>query len=367
MRILYLALIEVEVFNAQRVHTIEVCANLTKLGNDVLLLLPAPRSKKPSLPFKAVYVPFFGWGWMRELMFNFLLCLYFMYYVFKFKPDVVYERMLENPFCLAAARLTGKKHFLEVNGPPHKEGAPLKNLFIRAEIKNTWGIIAPSPKLAGRIRSVSRRGKPAVQFIPNGVNPEIFFPQDSAEAKKRLELSPDFFYIGYTGSLYSAYDFDFVFRSMDRLKNEMPDVRLIILAPEMRVDCPENVLFVKNVSYTQVPLYINAFDACLLPLSKTGINTQDFFARVKLFEYIACGKSVLVPRLSGEETPEDFKRFIISYNCEDADDFLSKVKGMAGSDRSSLKIAKEDALSFARLYSWEQTARKIADFIRDSP
>ncbi len=58
MKIIYLALVELEVYNAPRTHTIEVCENLTKLGHDVLLLVPRPWKKRQKFCFKVSHVPF---------------------------------------------------------------------------------------------------------------------------------------------------------------------------------------------------------------------------------------------------------------------------------------------------------------------
>lgn len=362
MKIIYLALIELEVYNAPRTHTLEVCENFSKLGHDVLLLIPKPRNEKQVFPFRVVYVPYFGWGFFRELFYNIILSFYLMYFILKFKPDVVYERMLKNPFCSFIAKLFGISVFHEVNGHPFQKGAFLRNMFTALELRKTSGIIAPSQKLKQLILNATKLKEAQVCFIPNGVNPAIFCPKEKQKARQELGLSETHFYLGYTGTMYTAYDFDFVFKCMKKLENEFKDIRLLIIGQHLKEDCPENVVFKENVRYDEISSYINAFDVCLLPLSKYGMETQNITARVKLFEYIACGKAVLAPKPGEEEIPDLFKHFIVFYNYGDENDFIEKIKELYF-NRNLMENKKENIIAFTEEYSWRKTAEKIVHFI----
>lgn len=363
MKIIYLALIEMEIYNAPRTHTIEVCENLIKLGHDVLLLVPRPWKKRQKFCFKVSHVPFLGWGSLLELLYNIILCFYLIYYIFKFKPDVVYERMLHNPLGLIITKIFKLKHFLEINGPPFKQGKWLKNSFAKIEIKKTDGIIVPSPKLKNLILREIELSRDKINFIPNGVDPHIFYPSDKLKAREDIGLSRDNFYLGYTGGIYFAYDFDFVFKVIDGIKKDIEDIKLLIVSHNIKDNYPENVVFIKNVTHDKIPRYINSFDITILPLNKEGIETQDFIASIKFFEYIACGKVVLVPNLNNEDIPELFRDFLVFYRYGDEEDFINKVKNLYY-NREKLIKTKEQVQSFIKEYSWEETTKKVIEFIK---
>ncbi len=363
MKIICLALIELEVYNAPRAHTLEVCENFSKLGHDVLLLIPMPRNEKQVFSFRVVYVPYFGWGFFRELLYNSILSFYFMYFILKFKPDVVYERMLENPFCSFIAKLFGISAFHEVNGPPFQKGAILQNIFTALELRKTSGIIAPSQKLKQLILSATKLKEEKVCCIPNGVNPAVFFPQEKQKARQKLGLLENGYYIGYTGAIHPSYDFDFIFKTMKKLERELKNAKLVIIAPHAGGHRPENIIFKENIRTEEIPPYINAFDVCLLPLSKYGMETQNITARVKLFEYIACGKTVLAPKHDEEEIPDEFKPFIVFYKYGDENDFIEKIKELY-SKRNLMEDKKENINAFIEEYSWRKTTGKIVHFLR---
>lgn len=361
MKIIYLALVEIEVYNAPRTHTIEVCENLTNLGHDVLLIIPRPWKEKQTFSFPVIYIPFWGWGVFREWLYNIVLSFHLIYYILTFRPDVAYERMMSNPLCLFITKIFRIKHVLEVNGPPFKQGKPFQNTLIKLEIKNTTGIVVPSQNLKKLLLKETTCSESMITFIPNGVNPKIFFPQDKRKARQMLGLEENYFYIGYTGGIYFAYDFDFVFTSMEKIKKEIQDMQLLIIGPHTKEKYPENVVFIKNIEYDKVPLYLHALDMCILPLSEQGIKTQNFISRVKIFEYIACGKIVLVPKLHDEEIPEIFKKFLIFYKYGDEEDFLKIIKEIY--NKKSLNIRSEDVEVFAKEYSWEVTAKKTEELL----
>lgn len=361
MRIIYLALIELEVYNAPRTHTVEVCENFTKLGHKVLLLAPKPWKKKQKFSFEVVYVPFFGWGHYRELLFNIILSFYLLFYILKFKPDVVYERMLHNPLCLMIAKVFKKKHLLEVNGPPYEKEKILKNFLTAIEIKKAKGIIVPSPKLKEIIFKQNKIRKEKIKIILNGINTKIFCPQAKFSCRKKINLEENIFYLGYTGMIYWAYDFNFIFKALNKINTEIQNIKFIIVGPNKKEKLSENIIFMNSVDYKKVPLYINAFDLCLWPRSKKALQEGEILS-TKLFEYIACGKKVLVPTLNNEGIPELFENFLVFYKYGDEEDFIKKIKELYN-NRKLLEVKKEEIITFIKEYSWEETSKKIIKII----
>lgn len=362
MNIIYIALVELEVFNAPRTHTLEVCEHLEKLGNKVLLLIPKLRQEKFKFSFDVVYVPFLGWGLFREFIYNIFLSIYLIFHIFKFKPDIIYEREIFNPLSQIISSIFKIKYFIEINGPSFSKNSLFKNYSIRLKIRKCSGIVVPSKNLRNSLIKTQNLAEDKIKFIANGFNPDIFYPMDKFECRRKICLKEDRFYIGYTGGIYHAYDFDILVDYIDEFRK---DIDLIVVTKNIScIKSRENIRIYNNVPYKEVPIYINSFDICILPLSKSGIKTMEFLARIKLYEYIACNKLVLVPYIEKAEVPDDLKNFIVSYKYGDKKDFCNKLHELY-LHREFLQKNKGQLKKVLNKYTWEETTKKIIKFISE--
>lgn len=168
------------------------------------------------------------------------------------------------------------------------------------------------------------------KVIPNGVDTELF--RDRGDSK-RDELKLDGFILGYVGVLREWVDFEPVFMA---LKDLNKDIKMIVVGEEgyfeqnielaKRCGVEERVLFTGMVPYTQVPEYISAMDACLIPFRKSAISENAL--PLKLFEYMACGRPILSSELPGikrivgdnilyADNPTDYKKQILKLFSHD--------------------------------------------------
>src|SRR3990167_5405552 len=96
MKILYLALVEMDVHGGPRTHLLEICQNLANLGNDILILLPAQKVKPRVAGCRVVTIPFFGFSIVSLVIYYLTISLYLIYYLLRFRPDSIYEREMNN-------------------------------------------------------------------------------------------------------------------------------------------------------------------------------------------------------------------------------------------------------------------------------
>lgn len=149
-----------------------------------------------------------------------------------------------------------------------------------------------------------------VLFLPNGVNVDLFRPQESSKKlKKDFCLSGDLL-LGYVGVFREWLDWEPVYQAMERF----PKIKLMIVGAEGRVEelkaefaqrgLRERVIFTGMVQYSEVPAYISLFDLALIPFDQKAVSKNAL--PLKLFEYLSCKcpvastKLPAVQRIAGE-------------------------------------------------------------------
>lgn len=145
-----------------------------------------------------------------------------------------------------------------------------------------------------------------VEYIPNGVDTELFRYYLSEELRGELGIKQDFV-LGYVGALREWIDFEPVFAAVKKLEQNYANIKILIVGEEgglgktqklaMKYGILDKVIFTRTVSYTQVPQYISAMDVCLNPRSIDPIAEKMF--PLKLCEYMSCEKPVIGTKLAG--------------------------------------------------------------------
>jgi glycosyltransferase involved in cell wall biosynthesis len=135
--------------------------------------------------------------------------------------------------------------------------------------------------------------------VENGVDPDLFHPLDSREAKRGLGLD-ERFVVSYIGTIGFAHGLEVVLRVATGLKTAVPDLLFLIVgegAERKRLETKarqhglDNVRFVGQRPRLEMPLYIAASDACLVLL-----RNSELFRTVlpsKMLEFMACARPVI--------------------------------------------------------------------------
>jgi len=200
------------------------------------------------------------------------------------------------------------------------------------------------------------------ELIPNGVDTDLFRKMDST-IRKELGLEKSFV-LGYVGVLREWIDFTPVLEAM----KELPDTKLLIVGEEGRLNATKNlvhqmglderVVFTGTVPYMKVPEYIAAMDVCLLPFKKNAIS--DNAVPLKLFEYLACEKPVISPKLKSIQIL--FKNEL--FYADNSMEFEENLKKLINNENN---VSKEifQGNFIENNYNWKRICNKIEIVIND--
>lgn len=162
--------------------------------------------------------------------------------------------------------------------------------------------------------------------------------------------------IGFLGHIERRMDFDL----LEKVILAQPDKNFVFAGP-VSVDCVpdwffklENIYLVGEISYSEIPRILKAFDLCIIPFKKDDVSDSIF--PLKLFEYLGAGKNVLATDFNPDlkSFSEDSTVF-----CSDAISFSESI------DRLLLlsEDTREYNLSIAKKNTWEVRIQQLQDII----
>jgi len=234
------------------------------------------------------------------------------------------------------------------------------------------GISCVTPHLKAHIEAC---GAPPsrVEVLPSGVDVGLFSPGQRDEALlARWGICGSDPVILFMGTLYSFSGLDVVIAGFEQILKAHAGARLLIvgdgedqerlrfLASEHGID--KHVIFTGRQPYALLPDIIRSSDLCINPFEVNPITRN--ILPTKLFQYLACGKPVLMTELPGTlpflKGPQDGVVY-----CS-LDNFADMLRDLLG-DRSRLKKLGIASLQVAhRDYDWQTIARRFAGWIQSA-
>jgi glycosyltransferase involved in cell wall biosynthesis len=136
-----------------------------------------------------------------------------------------------------------------------------------------------------------------LRLIPNGVDPNFFRPgEKDPDLLERWGLSGRRIIL-YSGKVNQAYDLQNVIRAMQEVVRKHHDASLVVVGEgtslhdltelSANLGIVKHVVFIGYRPYAEIPRLILGADICVYPLRSV--------AALSIFEYMACGKPVIVP------------------------------------------------------------------------
>lgn len=195
---------------------------------------------------------------------------------------------------------------------------------------------------------------PNTYFIPNGVDFDLF---NRALAPNR-PLPPDIAavprpIIGYAGWLGYQIDAELLRRVADAYS----DCSVVLVGPDelpnaadrKRLQTRPNVFFLGRKERHELPDYLQAFDAALIPYSLNGHVLSIY--PLKLHEYLAAGRAIVAVAMPELQPYSHVVRI-----AETHDEFINQI-GQALHDHAPQAI--EARVAVARENTWDQRAAEI--------
>jgi glycosyltransferase involved in cell wall biosynthesis len=367
--------------DGQAVHIEELIAALRRLGHEVVVVAPPAMdgaefgddaglvaTLKRMLPHALYELLEVGYSAVayRRLRRAYL----------EHRPDVLYERY--NLFLLAGVwlkRRYGIKLLLEVNAPLAEErrkhdGLALSGFARRCEAA-TWRAADHVLAVTGELkRMIEAAGVPAerVAVIPNGVDRVRFAPPyDLKTAKARLGLDGRTV-LGFTGFVRAWHGLDRVIDLIAAAGPASPlhllmvgegPVREELMAQAQRLGVADKVTMTGVVPREKVAEYVAAFDVALQPAA------VPYASPLKLFEYMALGRSIVAPRQSNITEILEDGRTALLFDPAQPQDFRDKIQRLIDDEALRLALGRAAAASIEeRGLTWDSNARRVADLAK---
>ena len=379
---------------AEGVHIREIVKALRKLGNEVTIVSPhgvdvledkcdhrfgGAKKTDPATAFL---------GWLSrnlpQVIFEIMEICYNVYsfgkisrLIKKEKVDAVYERYHFFGFSGAfLARRHGIPVILEVNELSGFERIR-EHFFVRLSKKiETYifqkadAIIVVSKCLK---QTIVNLGVPAskIHVMPNAVNAEEFDKdiKVSGEILNNVKIG-DSVIIGFVGYLVKWHNLDFLIECFAEICKLHNNVRLLLVGDGPLKNELEQLLkkhgidslavFTGNVKHSEIPQYIKLMDICIIP------NSNEYRSPIKMFEYMAMSKVVLVP------DTEPIRDIItdningVIFKQADKASFTARLDALIRSGDTRDRVGKEALRTILSKHLWEHNAKIILDMIRNT-
>jgi glycosyltransferase involved in cell wall biosynthesis len=251
--------------------------------------------------------------------------------------------------------------------------APLRPLtkFLEGWVyRRVDGISCVTPHLKEYVESYGIPPKD-VEVLPSGVDTRLFSPGPKDEVLlSKWKIGPSDPLIFFMGTIYTFSGLDRVILDFHKIVSRHPRARLLIagvgedqgrlqrLATEKGLH--EHVIFTGLQPYSALPGLIRSCDICINPFELNPI-TRDILP-TKLFQYLACGKPVLMTELPG--TLPFLKGAEDGVVYTSLDSFADATASLL-SDRARLDELGQNALTVAqRDYDWYSIAHKLLEWIK---
>ena len=212
-----------------------------------------------------------------------------------------------------------------------------------------------------------------VGVFGNGANTDLFTPLDNRESRRELGLDPHTRYVGFVGNMYGWHGLNDLVTAFAAVAPEHGDARLLLVgdgveAPRLRELARRSGVaprtdFVGRVPYRDVPRYISASDFCVGPFNAWIRNQVCGASPLKIFEYLACGRPVLVSSLDDMRfvSDEDVGRL---YQVGSTESLEAGLREMLSLPRDEIDAMGTRARRLAvERFSWDATARGIVRFV----
>jgi len=227
------------------------------------------------------------------------------------KPDLIYERTASNSFMpTLLARHWGIPIVQEVNVTAEVGRFRPLVLPTLARLIERW--ISVRATLAVTVSDQFRRiliatGWPAESTLVchNAIDSEEFNCLKFQLATRPQDVPKKGFTLGWVGSFLQYHGLDMLFMAARELSERYNHLRWLLVGDGVERPRIERLLtefgleekfwMPGNVPHEEVPSYIMAMDAAVLP------NSETYNSPMKLFEYMAMGKPVIAPRVPAIE------------------------------------------------------------------
>ena len=396
MNILFCDPLQVKSLRSSSVHIYEVLSNLSRLGHNVVPISNPGNGEeinaesrpslweriKRSLRSSPVYEPLKGeirilWSFLGEI--RILLSAFILIVKRKRGFDVIYRRHSLFNSAYFLAKLFRIPSIKEVNGIIADEARITKwgdNISLqiidrieRFNMPRADKIIVVASSMKEILHSHYKIPKSKIVVIPNGANTELFKPIKK-DVKGELGLDSTYCYIGFVGSFAVWHGLDDLVKSAPLILEQVTKVKFLLIGDgplkseiNKMVDTlglRDNFIFIGRAPYEEVPIYMNAFDVCVI-LKKKDIPGSP----LKLGEYMACGKPVIATNTQDFRVLEEYNAGIL-VDPEKPEEVADAIITLLKNKKLREEMGKNGWRYVVENRSWESVAREVEKVMEEA-
>jgi len=322
-------------------------------------------------PIPVINIPLLRW-----IIFEILSFFILLRNVLKLRPTHLYFRETSSFVPIAVSKLCHIPLTIEVNGWVLEElrqtgYSPWKIAYMRLNQRINFGCCNRLIPVSKGLKNLILHNYPVMdtKVIPvaNGTNPQVFRPMPKTEAIVKTELA-NALTVGFIGSCYHYHGVQYLIQATPLVLGKMPQVRFVVAGDGAQLEewkkqsydlnVNEAFTFTGKVPFDRAPYFINSYDICVAPwdvdlLPKVGLSPMKFF------DYLSCGKPVVVSPVYGVVELINKYRCGIICDVKNSETFAGVIIDLLSDQnrRESLgKTAREVVLNH---FTWEITSRKI--------
>jgi glycosyltransferase involved in cell wall biosynthesis len=293
-------------------------------------------------------------------------------------PDVIYERY--SLWGVAGLRLARRRSIplvLEVNAPLADEQQRYRGLtcprLARSIERTVWRgadlVVAVSEPLRGHLQAAGVTAG-HVRVLPNAADARLFRPDVDAERVRRQLHLAGRFVVGFAGTFKAWHGVDFLLEAFENLHTLDPSTHLLLVgdgplrpALEQHVHgagLEEAVTFTGPVAHEDMPAYLAAMDVAVAPYPAL---VDFYFSPLKLFEYMAVGKPVVVSRVTQVAHVVVEGETALQFDPGDRAGLVACLQRLRGDATLCRDLGRKASSLIQSTYTWRHNAARVVSWV----
>ncbi len=241
--------------------------------------------------------------------------------------------------------------------------------FLQMRIMHRADLVLPISKWMKKY--LVSRGLPKNKMLsfPDGVNPDIFSPENSGMEKRReygLGSSP---IIAYIGTMDKLRRLGFLIRTFRRVKGKAKNAKLLMVGDgndrgrlerlATSLKARGDIVFTGKLPYSEVPSFLAASDVTVSPIPPSDLYKVS--SPLKVFEYMGAGR----PVIANEEIPEQREviqesggGFLVPY---DEESFANAIVELLSDPNKRKRMGRNGRKWVLKKRSYGKLAKKVEE------
>ncbi len=260
----------------------------------------------------------------------------------------------------------GARIFFEAHAWPSS-----KEKYFCYLLRGVTGVVANSEGTAQMFR---KNGFANVEVIRNGADLEKFaLTTTHHDARREVGLPTRGNIVMYVGSFARWKGVATLYAAWKKIQEQFPDTKLVLVGGGVGMlaqfaECHDilndgSVIVLPHQASALVPVYLRAANILVLPNEPASEESIRYTSPIKLFEYMASGRPIIISDLPAmREVLDDTTATF--FRAGDSTDLSEKIAQALQTPDALLEMAKK-ASTLSIEYSWEKRAESII-FILDS-